>query len=73
MPTYTIKRIYEDGRSPRVIKRGVTLEKARAHCSDPETSSITAKAPRGCGGNSEIIAAWHGENMHWFDSYEEEK
>ena len=36
MATYKIVRNYFNG-SPRVIKRGLTLEEAQAHCSDPKT------------------------------------
>jgi hypothetical protein len=38
---YKIVRFYEQG-GHRVIKRGLTLEEAQAHCQDPETSSSTA-------------------------------
>lgn len=61
---YNIVRFYRD--SPirrRVIKERVTLEEAQAHCSDPETSSSTAKL------------SWNRRRtrLHgpWFDGYEE--
>ena len=41
MTTYKIVRNYFNGR-PRTIARGLTLEEAKAHCQDPETSSSTA-------------------------------
>lgn len=41
MNTYTIYRSYQNGRK-RVVRRGVTLAVAQAHCSNPETSSRTA-------------------------------
>jgi hypothetical protein len=40
--TYKIVRGYYKSYSRRTIKRGLSLEQARAHCSDPETSSRTA-------------------------------
>ena len=41
--TYKIVRIFRDTRRRRyTIKRGLTLEQARTHCQDPETSSRTA-------------------------------
>ncbi len=44
MTTYVIKRIYADNsRRPRTIRKGVTLEEARAHCSDPNTSYTCRK------------------------------
>ena len=39
--TYKIVRYYRDRDTKQTIKRGLTLEEARAHCSDPETSSRT--------------------------------
>jgi len=35
--TYKIIRFYKDHYRNRVIKRGLTLEEAQAHCSDPKT------------------------------------
>jgi hypothetical protein len=55
--TYNIIRFYRDDRPNRVIAGGVTLEEARAHCNDPESSSRTATAP--------------DEDGDWFDGYEE--
>ena len=37
---YKIIRFYY-GKSPRIIKRGLTLEQAQTHCQDKETSSST--------------------------------
>lgn len=35
---YTIVRYYaKEGKRPRVIRKGVTLEEAREHCNDPKT------------------------------------
>lgn len=37
METYKILRFYRSGRKPKVIKRGLSLEDAQAHCKDPAT------------------------------------
>jgi len=47
----------------RTIKSGLTLEEARAHCSDPETSSSTCTRS-----DRRAITAARGD---WFDGYEE--
>ena len=64
---YRIKRLYAKDSSRhfnRVIKSGLTLEEAQAHCSDPETSSNTCtRADR------RRITEARGP---WFDSYYEE-
>ena len=63
---YRIVRRYQAARvSSRVIKRGVTLEQAQAHCRDPETSSSTCTSYEG-----KRRIAWLGP---WFDSYDEER
>jgi hypothetical protein len=64
--TYKIVRNYFNWPERRTtIETDLTLEEARAHCADPETSSSTCK---------------HGENLRrtenrgpWFDSYTEER
>ena len=35
--TYKIIRFYKNHNRNRVIKRGLTLEEAQAHCRDPKT------------------------------------
>lgn len=35
--TYKIVRHFADDRPKKVIKRGLTLEEAKAHCNDPKT------------------------------------
>lgn len=60
--TYKIVRFYFKGGS-RIIKRGLTLEQAQEHCSNPETSS------RGTSNRARIITRRHGI---WFDGYKEE-
>jgi hypothetical protein len=65
--SYRIVRNYFDSeRAPerRVVKRGLTLEEARAHCKDPETSSTTAKSA-----TARAHTAAHGS---WFDGFDEE-
>lgn len=49
----------------RVIKTGLTLDEARAHCHDPETCSDTCRSPASRG----VTRRWRG---HWFDSYSSE-
>lgn len=60
---YRVIRMYKEaGIRQRVIKTGLTLEQAQAHCRDPETSSSTCTRYTGrartkaCG--------------QWFDGYE---
>jgi len=60
---YKIVRGYFHG-GRRVIKSGLTLEQAQAHCSDPETSSRTCRKSAG----RKRTAA----RGHWFDGYTEE-
>jgi hypothetical protein len=47
----------------REIKRGLTLEEAQAHCSDPETSSSTCKLPENVKRTEDFGP--------WFDGYDE--
>lgn len=63
---YTIVRYYfrRPGRG-RVIARGLTLEQAQAHCSDPETSSSTCTKATG-----KRRTARMGP---WFDGYTEDR
>jgi hypothetical protein len=64
---YKIVRIYQDNQAPgrRIIKRGLTLEDAQHHCSDPETSSQTCKLARNIR-RTELRGPW-------FDGYAEDK
>lgn len=59
---YRIVRMYQRDRPPRVLKSGLTLDQAQAHCSDPETSSSTATSP-----TARRRTARYGP---WFDGYE---
>ena len=61
--SYYIIRFHRE-EDNRVLKRGLTLEEAQAHCKDPETSSSTCSSTE-CLNYTEV----HGP---WFDGYEEE-
>jgi len=60
MNNYKIVRMYFQGGS-RVIKRGLTLEEAQKHCSDPQTSSSTCTTAVG--------KARTRRMGPWFDGY----
>ena len=65
MKKYKILRFYQNSRTPaRVITQGLSLEEAKAHCSDPETSSSTCKSEKGLEHTREFGP--------WFDGYDEE-
>ena len=55
---YKIVRMFYNG-GCRTIKTGLTLEEAKAHCSDPQTSSKTAKG-------RDAYTRIRGQ---WFDGY----
>lgn len=66
MPTYRIVRFYRDADvTRRVIRRGLSLDAAQAHCQDPETSSSTAT-------NKTAVSLTRRVGP-WFDGFEEEK
>jgi hypothetical protein len=62
--TYKIVRRYFRDNRRRVIRRGLTLEQAQAHCNDPETSSKTATTH-----HARALTSRRGP---WFDGYDEE-
>jgi len=65
MNTYKIVRMYFNRPGHRrTIVRGLTLEEAQQHCSDPETSSPTCT-----GATAKRRTRTSGP---WFDGYEEE-
>lgn len=64
MSTYRIVRMYKGDDPHRIIKTGLTLKEAQAHCKDPETSSSTCAELNNMDHTRE-----HGD---WFDGYEEE-
>jgi hypothetical protein len=61
--TYKIIRFYKNYPN-KVVIRGLSLEQAQEHCSDPETSSRTCTSKRGM-----LRTKKFGE---WFDGYKEE-
>jgi len=62
MELYRIRRLYRDSDASRVIRSGLTLEQAQAHCQNPETSSSTA--------TGSVERARTRTRGPWFDSYE---
>jgi len=66
MTTYSITRMFQDGTlSSQLIRTGLTLKQAQAHCSNPETSSSTATSP---------AARERTERFGpWFDGYDAEQ
>lgn len=63
---YKIVRIYFKKPGTRLtIARGLTLEEAQAHCSDPETSSMSCTRTVNIRRTQRIGG--------WFDSYREER
>jgi len=63
--TYRIVRLHKDNYECPVLSRGLTLEEAQEHCSDPETSSSTCEGEAG-----KAYTEIHGA---WFDAYEKER
>jgi hypothetical protein len=65
MTTYTVVRFFANPElDEEVLTTGLSLDEARAHCRDPESSSRT------CTGRSgRAITKVHGP---WFDGYREE-
>lgn len=61
---YNIVRFYRDAAiRRRIIRRGVSLAEAKAHCSNPETSSRTATSAAAVRRTARLGP--------WFDGYEE--
>lgn len=70
---YEIVKFYQTNEKlPYVVQRNYSLEEARAYCDDPESSSMTAKPPKGCGGDQAKILKWHELQKHWFLGYREQ-
>lgn len=59
-----VRNYYNAGINKRVMRTGLTLEQAQAHCNDPETSSSTAVGKAGKATTRRV--------GRWFDSYTEE-
>ncbi len=65
MATYKIIRgFFNDDYKDEVIDTDLSLEEAKAHCRDPETSSRTCTAPS--------LVRMTEERGDWFDGFEEE-
>lgn len=60
---YKVIRFYFRG-GKRVLKRGLSLSEAQQHCSNPETSSSTAK--------STLAVRRTAKYGPWFDGYDKE-
>lgn len=56
-----VRSFFNEKYGRELVAKGLTLTEARAHCSDPETSSVTAVAP----------AAVERTEQYgpWFDGY----
>jgi hypothetical protein len=64
MATYKVIRFFRDSDKRRVVRTGLTLEEAQAHCGDPETSSSTCSSAEGV-----LRTRLSGP---WFDGWTEE-
>ncbi len=62
--TYRIVRIVENSRRRVVLRTGLTLEQARTHCGDPETSSASCTSPE--------RRRYTRRNGRWFEAFEAE-
>lgn len=61
---YKIVRIFRSGRK-YTVRRGLSLEEAQQHCSDPETSSSTA--------TGKTARARTLKRGAWFDAYDQDR
>lgn len=68
---YNIINFPQGNKRARIIKRNVTLAEAQRICNDPETSSTTARKPKGCEGDEAIIERWNEKQKHWFYGYDD--
>jgi len=68
MKMYEVVKFTQTGRQT-VIRIGLTEREAQKICQDPETSSMTARKPKGCNGDEAMIKRWHEKNKHWFYGY----
>jgi hypothetical protein len=64
MSTYKVVRLFFKSDRQTTVKKGLTLEEARAHCSDPETSWKTCTSFAGLK-RTRVYGPW-------FDAFEEE-
>jgi hypothetical protein len=65
MTTYRIVRFFRDSQPKALVRSGVTLAEAQAHCNDPETSSVTCL-------KADNVARTKTYGP-WFDGYETEE
>ena len=63
--SYKIVRFYAAGVENRVIDTGLSLEEAKAHCKDPESSSRTCTSADGVRETDQ-----YGD---WFDGFTEDE
>lgn len=61
---YKVMRVFQNSDRKTTIRKGLTLEQAQTHCSDPENCSDTCKTEE-----NKKITAEHGP---WMDCYYEE-
>lgn len=64
LKTFRIVRVFFEGYPDKTIKRGMTLQEARAWCKDPETNSSTAKSKK-----AQRLIEKYGE---WYDGFAED-
>jgi hypothetical protein len=69
MKMYEVVKFTQGNAGQSVIRIGLTEQEAQKICQDPETSSMTARKPRGCDSNEKTIATWHKNQKHWFYGY----
>lgn len=60
-PTYKVVRFFMNSNRMYVVKTGLTLSLAQAHCTDPETSFNTCTRPEG--------KRRTRRSGRWFDGY----
>ncbi len=65
---YEVVKFTQKGKQT-VIRIGLTEKEAQKICQDPETSSMTARKPKGCDGDEKQIRRWHELNKHLFYGY----
>ena len=62
--TYKIIRFYQDSYDRDEVATGLTLEEAKEHCQDEDTSSTTCETPEGL--------ARTESRGNWFEGFESE-
>lgn len=67
-----VKFYQHPNKKPRVLRKDLTLDEARAFCNDPELSSRTAQPPNGCGGDECKVQKWGDRQKHWFVGFREQ-